>query len=104
MSLTKAPINSTASQLIISAPPKSIEPNKVYNAKIVDGLTFKEIKLKKTGESRLIASVKVAIDDHKPFLASLLSEDFNEFANTKNLNDTVSVFIKFDGQYTNAEI
>jgi hypothetical protein len=95
--------NKEIKTLLIQSPSKSIEPNRIYDAKIVDeNLTAKQVKTKK-GDNLQIIEVLVAIEGHKPFKASLISESVEDFSK-KSKNDDVKVFIKFDGQYTNAEI
>lgn len=99
-----ANFNEKIQVLTVSAPPKALEPNKSYKAKIADEkINFKKVNKKKDNTEMQIAEVLIVVEGFKPFKAALLSESPEEFK-SKKMNDEVSVFIKFDGKYTNAEI
>lgn len=96
--------DSTIKVLNVQSPSKLIEPNKTYQAKIVSNdITYKKVTTKKDNTALQIAEVLVAIEGFKPFKAALITEEVQSFL-SKQVNDIVSVFIKFDGKYTNAEI
>jgi len=88
----------TAKVLAISSPSKELanntETNPFYMAKIVnDAITYTQEFVTAKGDKMVIAQIKVAINDGKPFNASILSYEIDEFCKKFTANDEIKVYI-----------
>ena len=96
--------NKNIQVLTVSAPPRALESNSTYSAKIAsEEIRFKKITRKKDNVEMQIAEVLVAVDSYKPFKASLISQSPDDFK-SKKVNDEITIFIKESDGYRNAEI
>lgn len=90
--------NTTAKILAISSPSKELpnnnESNPFYMAKIVsNAITYtQEFKTAK-GDTMVIAQIKVSINEGKPFNASILSYEIEDFCKKFSTNDELKVYI-----------
>jgi hypothetical protein len=111
MPLKLKDFNKDVKTLLIQSPPESLPIDVQIDAKIAgEDLTSKIIEYKKDDKMQKIQifEILVAVEGHKPFKASVLSESHEDFAN-RTKGDDVKIIIKTskgknDKTYKNAEI